>query len=356
MASTVWRGYITFGLISIPVRLFRAARPERVNLKQLYRVQSPQAANQTSRELANEAEQDTNEAEEDAEPVPASAPSRTGGGTLRSAGPQPVPYRAGTSAAPNSATPASEVLAPVRRMAVDESDQSVVPPRALTKGYEYEKDRFVALDPEELKSIVPKTATEMEILEFVKLDDIDPVYFEASYYVRPEGAGEKPYALLYQALQKTRLVAIAKFAMHSREHVVVLRPGKRGLISHTMYFQSEVRAEQEYRADTDLIEARDLDLAEKLIHSLAAGFEPEKYKDTYREKLEALIQSKVEGKRASQEPTPSRRAPVVDMTEALRRSLALLKKPPQSEGEVATDSGKAASTRKRTGRARAQAK
>ena len=270
MASTVWRGYITFGLISIPVRLFRAARPERVNLKQLYRVQSPQTANQTARQQANDPEQDANDAEEEPEPVAASAPSRTGGVTLRSAGPQPVPYRAGTSAASNSAAPAPEVLAPVRRVAVDESDQSVVPSRALTKGYEYEKDRFVALDPEELKSIVPKTATEMEILEFVKLDDIDPVYFEASYYVRPEGAGEKPYALLYQALQKTRLVAIAKFAMHSREHVVVLRPGKRGLISHTMYFQlgSSRGAGVQGRHRPDRIERSDL--AEKLIHSLAA--------------------------------------------------------------------------------------
>ena len=247
-------------------------------------------------------------------------------------------------------------LAPVRRIAVDEADESIVPKRALTKGYEYEKDRFVALDPEELKSIVPKTATEMEILEFVKLDDIDPVYFEASYYVRPEGAGEKPYALLYEALQKTRLVAIAKFAMHNREHVVILRPGKSGLISHTMYFTSEVRAEQEYRADKNLVAERDLDLAEKLIHSLAAEFEPEKYRDTYREKLEALIQSKVEGKRASQEPAPSRRAPVVDMTEALRQSLALMKKPPRSAGELAPDASKNVSARKRTGRTRAQAK
>jgi DNA end-binding protein Ku len=349
MASTVWRGYITFGLISIPVRIFRAARPERVNLKQLYRVRSPEPLNQA---VADEA----NEPEDDAEPAAAPSPSRTGAGTLRSGGPQPVPYRADRSAESDSATSTPEVLVPVRRVAVDQSDESIVPQRALTKGYEYEKDRFVALDPEELKSIVPKTATEMEILEFVKLDDIDPVYFEASYYVQPEAAGEKPYALLYQALQKTRLVAIAKFAMHSREHVVVLRPGKRGLISHTMYFQSEVRGEQEYRADTDLIEGRDLDLAEKLIHSLAAEFEPEKYKDTYREKLEALIQSKVEGKRVSQESAPSRRAPVVDMTEALRRSLALVKKPPHSAGELAEDSPKVAGTRKRSGRTRAQAK
>ena len=344
MATTVWRGYITFGLISIPVRLFRAARPERVNLKQLYRVRMPES-----------------QVEEESEPeetTPISTPARrsTGPELLRGGGAPPAAYRAERLPEPEKQISAPEILAPVRRIAVDETDESVVPKRALTKGYEYEKDRFVALDPEELKSIVPKTATEMEILEFVKLDDIDPVYFEASYYVRPEGAGEKPYALVYEALQKTRLVAIAKFAMHNREHVVILRPGKSGLISHTMYFTSEVRAEQEYRADTNLVAERDLDLAEKLIHSLAAEFEPEKYRDTYREKLEALIQSKVEGKRASQEPAPSRRAPVVDMTEALRQSLALMKKPPRSAGELAPDASKNVSARKRTGRTRAQAK
>src|SRR5690349_293273 len=176
MASTVWRGYITFGLISIPVRLFRAARPERVNLKQLYRVQSPQPVSQAVAEEANEPE-------EDDEPIAAPAPSRTAADT-RTGGPQPVPYRAGRPAGQDSPTLDPEILAPVRRLAVTQSDESIVPQRALTKGYEYEKDRFVALDPEELKSIVPKTATEMEILEFVRLDDIDPVYFEASYYVR----------------------------------------------------------------------------------------------------------------------------------------------------------------------------
>lgn len=345
MATTVWRGHITFGLISIPVRLFRAARPERVNLKQLYRVPRPEP-------VAGEAE-----AIEDMDnTATATSPRSDGMPPAKLTGSAAVPPRYETGKWPESDLQAHppEILAPVRKVAVAEADESVVPKASLTKGYEYEKDRYIAIDPEELKSIVPKTATEMEILEFVKLDDIDPVFFEASYYVRPEGAGEKPYALLYQALQKTRLVAIAKFAMHSREHVVVLRSGKSGLITHTMYFSSEVRAEQEYKADTDLVEKRDLDLAQTLIHSLAADFDPEKYRDTYREKLEAIIQSKVQGKRAIPEAQHPKRAPVVDMTEALRQSLALMKKPPRQAEKLATDSTSAPGPRKRAGRTRAQ--
>ena len=181
------------------------------------------------------------------------------------------------------------VLAPVQQVSVRKGTDEVVSNRSVVKGYEYDKDRYIVVEPEELKSIAPKIATEMEIQEFVQLSEIDPVYFETSYYVRPEEAGEKAYALLYRALQLTGLVAIAKFAMHGREHVVVLRPGKTGIISHTMYFTSEVRADEEYHADTNVVTPKELELAQTLIHSLAAAFEPEKYRDTYREKVESMI-------------------------------------------------------------------
>jgi DNA end-binding protein Ku len=241
-------------------------------------------------------------------------------------------------------------LSPVEQVSVRKGTDEVVSPRSVVKGYEYENGRFVTVEPDELKSIAPKTATEMEIQEFVQLSEIDPVYFETSYYVRPEEAGEKAYALLYRSLQITGLVAIAKFAMHSREHVVVLRPGKTGIISHTMYFTSEVRADEEYRADTKLVTPKELDLAQMLIHSLAAPFEPERYRDTYREKLESLIANKIEGKPLARvEPVKS--AEVVDITEALQRSLANLRKPASSDREPrrADHSGKRGVTKKTRG-------
>jgi DNA end-binding protein Ku len=335
MASTVWRGFITFGLISIPVRLFRAARPERVSFRRLYR-EEPELPGrpQPASIRASVMDRQNQEFERLA---PSAPPS----------GPNP-----GVRAFPQSEKSVQKepVLAPVQQVSVRKGTDEVVSPRSVVKGYEYDKDRFVVVDQEELKSIAPKTATEMEIQEFVQLSEIDPVYFETSYYVRPEEAGEKAYALLYRSMQVTGLVAIAKFAMHNREHVVVLRPGKSGIISHTMYFTSEVRADEEHRADTRSVNPKELDLAQTLIHSLAAPFEPEKYRDTYREKLESIIANKVEGK-----PLPKietvRSADVVDIAEALRKSLANLKKPASSDQEPrrADQSAKRGVTKKARG-------
>lgn len=297
MASTVWRGYITFGLISIPVRLFRAARAERVSFRRLHR-------------------------EEPVTPEPApSRPEPKLTLVRKNAPPEPAP------AVPAPAPSPAPTYVPVKQASVREGSDDILPAQAVVKGYEYEKNRFVEIDPEELKSAATKTSEEMQIEEFVALADIDPVYFETSYYLSPEAAGEKAYALLYRSMKQTALVAIAKFAMHNREHVVVIRPGRTGMLAHTMFYASEVRSEDEYRADSSAVNEKELQLAETLIHSLAAPFQPEKYKDTYRERLESLIAAKVQGQPATPVKLPSMQPRVADLTEALNRSLANLKKP-----------------------------
>jgi DNA end-binding protein Ku len=309
MASTVWRGYITFGLISIPVRLFRAARAERVGLRRLHRAESP------------------------IEPEPPMQPSsmRAPEPTLRRVVSNRRPESSADELVPTRPSPPQPILSAVQQVSVRKGTDEVLPERSVVKGYEYEKGRFVAFEPEELKSLAPKTSAGMEIQEFVNLADIDPVYFETSYYASPEEAGEKAYALLYRSMQTTELVAIAEFAMHTREHVVVLRPGKTGLLAHTMFFTSEVRADEEYRADTSMVAPKELELAETLIRSLAAPFQPEKYRDTYRERLESMIAKKVHGQPITLAEPAQRPAEVVDIAEALRKSLASLKKPVGSE-------------------------
>ncbi len=282
MASTVWRGYVSFGLISIPVRLFRAARAERVSLHRVYR----------------------------SETSPSERPAR---------------------GRPRDEAEAQPALAPVRQVSVRKGTDELVPQEAVLKGYEYEKNRFVAVDPEELKTLAPKTSTAMEIQEFVKLAEIDPVYYETSYYVNPEEAGQKAYGLLYQAMSSTGLAAIAQFAMHTREHVIVLRPGRKGILGHTMFYENEVRADEEFRADTKGVSEKELKLAETLIHSLAGPFEPTRYHDTYRERLEAMLEKKVQGQPIEMPQKVQKTAEVVDIAEALRKSLANLKKPAASE-------------------------
>lgn len=329
MASTVWRGYMSFGLISIPVRLFRAARAERVSLRRLYRSEPVSSASSSPAPFGDADEEE-----------PAPRPSR---GTL--------PARARQPEKETVLHPApTPILEPVRQASIRESQDEILPERSVVKGYEFEKNRFVALEAEELKSIAPKTATQMEIQEFVSLADVDPVYFETSYYVVPEDAGQKAYGLLYRALQTTNLVAVAQFAMHGREHVVLVRPAKRGLIAHTMFFANEVRGDEEFRADVSNVSPKELQLAETLIESLKGPFEPEKYRDTYREQLEALIAKKVAGQPITPEVAPARSAEVVDITEALQRSLAALKKPAASAEKPRTTPAVTKKVRKATGR------
>ncbi len=295
MASTVWRGYLSFGLISIPVRLFRAARAEKISFRRLYR-------RETSDETA---------------PAAKTLPS------IKPTAEQPVSI----VEEPGRSEP---LLTPVQQVSVIKESEEVLPGSSVIKGYEYEKDRFVAVEPEELKSLAPKTSGAMQIEEFVELSEIDPVYFETSYYVTPDEAGGRAYTLLYRALQVSGLVAIAQFAMHGREHVVVVRAGRTGLLAHTMFYASEVRANEEYRADTSAVNAKELELAQTLIHSLAAPFEPAKYRDAYRERVESMLAKKVEGQPAPV-VSPPHPAVVVDIADALRRSLADLKKPAASE-------------------------
>jgi DNA end-binding protein Ku len=148
--------------------------------------------------------------------------------------------------------------------------------------------------------------------------------------VVPDQAGEKPYALLFASLRQSGYVALAKMAMHGREHVMVIRPGRRGLLAHTMFYSDEVRAEYEFNADVAAVHERELHLATEFVRALAAPFEPEQFRDEYRDQLRALIEAKAAKREvATQEQRPGAAAPVVDIMEALKRSIQAAKKPAQ---------------------------
>jgi DNA end-binding protein Ku len=146
----------------------------------------------------------------------------------------------------------------------------------------------------------------------------------------PDEGGEKPYALLFAALKKTGYYGVAKVAMHNREHIVIMRPGERGLLLHTMYFADEVRQTDEFRTDTENIRDKELALALSLVEALAADFEPQKYSDTYRENLRQMIQAKIEGNTVVETPE-TKIAPVIDIMEALKKSLEMRKPPAVAE-------------------------
>jgi len=224
------------------------------------------------------------------------------------------------------------------------ADNRVIERNEVVKGYEYRKNEYVVVEPEEIKKIEPKTAKAMEILEFVKASEVDPVYFESSYYLLPEEAGRRPYALLTKALEESEYVAIAKLTMHNREYTVFLRPHEGGMMLHTMYYEEEVRRVEGFGAPDVELKESEVKVAHQLIEALAADWEPEKYKDDFQENLKNLIQTKLEGGKIAEVEKPKKLAPVVDLMAALKESLA------QMEGKkkpAATAPGAAAQARKR---------
>jgi len=310
MASTIWKGHLTFGLISIPIKLYRAARPEKVHMHHLQRT--------TGARVRQALVPVTESPVVEAPPVP----TRDQGEQL---GPSLV------AAKTNASLPKTEVVPP----------HSGIPRSELVRGFEYQAGKYVQFEQEELERIAPKTSEEMQIIEFVHFQEVDPVYLESSYYVAADKGGDKSYALLFEALKKTGYAAIAEFVMHRRDQTMILRPGPNGIIAHTLFYEDEVKRGNEFHADSGLVQPKELDLAVKLIGALATKFEPEKLKDKYRERLEAAIAAKVEtGDVRAAPASMSQAPPVVDIMSALQESLAKAKKPVASEGRATAASAK----------------
>ena len=278
MAASVWSGYLTFGLISMPVKLFSGARSSGISFNMLHR----------------------------------------------------------------------DDLSRLKQQYVCLADGKVVERSDIVKGYEYRKDEYVVIEPEEIKKIEPKTAKTMEILEFVKADEVDPVFFESSYYMIPDEAGRRPYALLAKAMTESQYVAIAKLTMHNREYTVFLRPHDCGMMLHTMYYEEEIRKVEGFGApDVELKEA-EVKVANQLIEALATDFDPEKYHDTFQENLKKLIQAKLEGGTIAEVEKPKKLAPVVDLMSALKQSLADM----EGKKKPAATAPREAATAKKKSRAR----
>jgi len=282
MASTVWKGYITFGLITIPIRLYTAARTERVGFNQIHEVCGSRIKQQ--------------------------------------------------------------IFCPHCERVVERNE--------LVKGYEVEKDQYVIVNDEEIKSTAPPSSDNMEILEFVKAQGIDPIYFDASYFMVPEEAGKKAYHLLLETMRKSGYSAIAKIAMHQREHTVVVRPHADGLLLHTMFYPEEVREVPEFRRDESVtVKPQEVALAEKLVEGLATDFDASKYHDEYQGRLLAMIEAKREGQAVPSE-APKKRAPVIDLMQALQKSLGELPRKPATKAapsqEAAAPVAKKQTNRRKT--------
>lgn len=187
----------------------------------------------------------------------------------------------------------------------------------IIKGYEYEKDDYIVFDKEELNKLKPENDKEIEIISFVSLSEIDPVYFEKSYDIDVEGKG-KAYYLFCEALKKSKLVAIAKTVIGSKFYYVVLRFNNQNIIMTTLFFEEEINVRQD-NGDYKVNE-KELDLALKLITSLKGKFEPNKYKDEYQDNIKQAIEDKLNGKKVKSSKK-KRKTEISDLMEALEKSL-----------------------------------
>jgi DNA end-binding protein Ku len=194
---------------------------------------------------------------------------------------------------------------------------------ALVRGYEFAKDQYVRFTEEELKTFEEENSKMIEIEEFVPLNQVDPIYFEKTYYLGPDKGGEKAYRLLADAMVKTDRVALAKFVMRGKGNLVLIRPSQNGLMLHAMYFADEVRDFGEIdKGDSAKLKPGELDLAKRLIDELSGDkFSPEKYHDEYRDKVLHIVELKVEGKEITTVAPQAERAQVIDLMDALKQSL-----------------------------------
>lgn len=258
MAASSWKGFISFGLITVPVRLFPAARERHVAFHEIHKECGTRIHHQLY-----------------------------------------CPY-----------------------------DERVVSRDEVAMGYEVDKEKYVLVDRSELKKLQPKSSTAMEIIEFVKLSEVDPLYFETSYFSVPEEAGERAYALLVKIMTDMKYAAIAKVTMHQRERTVIVRPYDRGLTMHTIFYPDEIREVKGYGKDVikDL-KKQEITLAEQFAEALVKPFRPEQFHDEYQRRVQELVESKAKGKPAPSPERTQKLAPVIDLMSALKKSLAANAKP-----------------------------
>jgi DNA end-binding protein Ku len=200
-----------------------------------------------------------------------------------------------------------------------------VPWGETIRGYEYAKDQHVTLTEEDFEKLPLPSKHTIELSAFVKEDEIDPVHFERSYHLVPDERGEKAYALLIRALEKKGLTALATITIRKKEQLCALRSKDGGLMLETLYYPDEIRVRPEMDLKNVKINDRELEMAYALIDLLRKPFDPEEYKDHYREALSQVIDAKLEGREVVESPVP-KESKVIDLADALRKSVEAAKK------------------------------
>lgn len=298
MAKAVWTGSLAFGLVTIPVRLFPATEQKDVRF---HLVDAHGRRVRYRRFVAAQEPEEPAWGAADVEPPPVA----------------PIEGRREPEEMPSEAPGGDSGLA-----------EAEVAFEDLMRGYETEDGRMVLLGREEIESVRPKRSRTIEIEDFVDLADIDPVYFEKSYHVTPQRAGEKSYALLLRAMGRAGRVGIGRFVLRTKPHLVAIRPAGGVLGLETLFFGDEVRDGREMILGLDAIDVsdRELEMAELLIETLKTEWDPAAYSDTYREELLKRIAEKTPVELTAEQIAASAGARVEELMNALKASVEAAKK------------------------------
>jgi DNA end-binding protein Ku len=206
--------------------------------------------------------------------------------------------------------------------------ERVVERAELIKGYQYEKDQYVTIQEQDIQSVRPESSSNLDIVQFIHLQEVDPIYYERTYYLGADKGSRKTFGLLAKAMEETQRAAIGKLVMRNHEYLALIRPGMKGLIVHLMLYADEIR-ENENQVDEDLeLRSKELNLAKELIENLTEAFQPDQFKNEYVNALEEMIESKLKG-RTLTIVQPKAKPKVQDLMEALQLSVkqTRMKKP-----------------------------
>ena len=202
------------------------------------------------------------------------------------------------------------------------TDDEFVERSDLVKGYEFAKGQYVLFSAQELQAITPDPTNEIEILEFVPLDQVDPIFFEKSYFLGPSTGGARPYRLLVDAMRQTGRAALARYAARGKDHLVLVRPFEEGLILQQLYYYNEIRSFEEVPVEEADVKDGELELAVQLVEQIASEkFEPQQYEDKVKKQVRALIERKVAGQEIVAAAPEEPKAKIIDLMEALKASL-----------------------------------
>lgn len=218
----------------------------------------------------------------------------------------------------------AEHLQPIKQQLFSPARGEVISRDDTVKGYELSKDRFVVVTDEELESVAVERRRSIDILAFVDAGDVDPVYYDRTYYLAPQDNAEKPYALLVEAMKETGKAAIGKIVLSSKEHLVLLRPSGNALVVELLFYPEDVRSKAEIEEQMEGVKTTkaELAMASQLVESLSGPFEPEQYENEHKRELMALIERKMAGEEIAIAPEAPAPQAAPDLMSALKASLA----------------------------------